>query len=77
MAAKKKTIAKKATQKAVKKPIAKKAKVAAKKAKPKTKVSVKKSPAKKLGKIDKVWGGEYLAFKTMKSYPVFMRLHIR
>ena len=23
------------------------------------------------------WGGEYLAFKTMKSYPVFMRLHIR
>ena len=55
MAAKKKTVAKKATKKAVKKPIAKKAKVAAKKAKPKTKVSVKKSPSKKLGKIDKVY----------------------
>ena len=33
--------------------------------------------AQTLNEAAKDWGGEYLAFKTMKSYPVFMRLHIR
>lgn len=48
MPVKKKTAVKKVSKKSVKKPIAKKDK-------PKTKVNVKKSPAKKLGEIEKAY----------------------